>query len=230
MEIPNHLVLFPDGNGRWAKRKGLPVVLGYNKGYENLVDFCYWCKNRGVKVLTVFGFTTENWSRGKMGVGILLKLLEKYMSKNLEKYMKSKNWQELGVRVRIIGQKDRLPSSLQRLIKKTEDLTKNNSNLFLNLCISYGGKWDILQAIKKIVQDKIPAKKIDERLFESYLSTSGLPDPDFIIRTGGDMRLSNFALWQSARSELYFSPKMWPEFTEQDLDVALADFSKRSRH
>lgn len=230
MKIPKHLVLFPDGNGRWANQKGLPAVLGYKKGYENLVDFCYWCKDRGVKTLTVFGFTTENWSRPKKVVDFLMTLLEKQIATDLEKYMKTSEWQKLGVRVRILGQKERLSKTLQNLINKTEELTKDNSNLFLNLCISYGGKWDILQAVKKIVKDKVPAEKVDEKLFEGYLSTAGLPDPDFIIRTGGHQRLSNFALWQSAYSEMYFSPKTWPEFTEKDLDIALEYFNLCERH
>jgi len=229
MNIPNHLVLFPDGNGRWAKQNKLSELAGYKKGYENLVDFCYWCKNREVKVLTVFGFTTKNWTRSLKGVNFLMGLLEKKLTANIKKYFESKELQELGVHVRVIGQKERLPASLQRILAKVEDMTKNNSNLFLNLAIGYGGKWDILQAVKKIVQEKIPAEDIDEKLFESYLSTAGLPDPDFIIRAGGNMRLSNFALWQSASSELYFSPKFWPDFTEQDLDIALAEFDKRSR-
>ena len=229
MKVPQHVVLFPDGNGRWVKQNKLPLLAGYKKGYENLVDFCYWCKNREVKVLTVFGFTTKNWSRPQKFLNLLFKLLEKKLVINIEKYLKSDELQKLGVRVRIIGQKERLPKSLQKLIGTVEEATKNNSNLFLNLAIGYGGRWDILQAVKKIVQDKIPAEKIDEKLFESYLSTFGLPDPDFIIRTGGDMRLSNFALWQSASTELYFTQKLWPDFTEQDLDIAFAEFNKRSR-
>lgn len=223
MKIPNHIVLFPDGNRRWAKQKGLASLLGHKKGYENLLDFSQWCKNKGVKVLTAYGFSTENWNRSKEEVDYLMKLLESCLIDNLAKYDKE------GVRVRVIGQRDRLPKSLQEAIKKTETATKNNSNLFLNLAISYGGKWDILNAVKKIIQSGISADKIDEKLFEEYLSTVGLPAPDLVIRAGGEMRMSNFVLWQAAYAELYFSPKMWPEFTEQDLDIALAEFDKRSR-
>jgi len=230
MQNLNHLVLFPDGNGHWARKGNMPSVLAYKKGYENLVDFCYWCKDRGVKMLTVFGFTTENWKRAPKAVDFLMDLLENIMISNIEKYLKNKAWQELGIRVRILGQKERLPKSLQKLVAKAEELTKNNNKLFLNLAISYGGKWDILQAVKKIVEQKISAEKIDEKLFESNLSTAGLPNPDLIIRTGGHQRLSNFALWQSAYTELYFSKKDWPEFTEKDLDDALEYFSKCTRH
>jgi len=221
--IPQHIVLFPDGNRRWAKQKGLTSLNGHKQGYDNLLDFSEWCKNRGVKVLTAFGFSTENWNRAREEVDYLMKLLEECLIDNLEKYNKD------GVRVRVIGQKERLPKSLQEAVEKVEKSTGNNTNLFLNLAISYGGKWDILQAVKKIVNDKVPADKIDEQLFESYLSTAGLPAPDLIIRAGGEKRMSNFVLWQAAYSELYFSPKLWPEFTEQDLDEALEEYDRRHR-
>ena len=187
------------------------------------MDFAEWCRNRGVKVLTAFGFSTENWNRTKEEVDYLMRLLEGCLIDNLAKYDKD------GVRLRVIGQKERLPKSLQEAIKKTEEATKNNQNLFLNLAISYGGKWDILNAVKNIVKEGIPADQIDEKLFEDHLSTAGLAAPDFIIRAGGEMRMSNFVLWQAAYSELYFCPKYWPDFTEQDLDIALAEFDKRSR-
>jgi undecaprenyl diphosphate synthase len=223
MKIPQHIVLFPDGNRRWAKQRGINTLDGHKQGYNNLLNFSEWCKNRGVKVLTAFGFSTENWNRTKEEVDYLMKLLESCLLDNLSKYDKD------GTKVRIIGQRERLPKSLQEAIKKTEEATKNNQNLFLNLAISYGGKWDILNAVKKIVKEQVPAEEIDEKLFESHLSTAGLPDPDLIIRAGGEMRMSNFVLWQAAYSELYFSPKLWPDFTEQDLDMALEEFDKRSR-
>jgi len=221
--IPQHIVLFPDGNRRWAKNKGIASLEGHMQGYKNLLDFSEWCKNRGVKVLTAFGFSTENWNRSPEEVDYLMKLLEKCLADNLDKYNKE------GTRVRVIGQRDRLPESLKKAIVAVEESTKNNSNLFLNLAISYGGKWDILQAVKKIVEEKIPAEKIDEKLFESYLSTADLPAPDFIIRAGGEKRLSNFVLWQAAYSELYFSPKLWPDFSEKDLDEALEEYDQRHR-
>lgn len=223
MKIPQHIVLFPDGNRRWARGKGLHTLEGHKKGYENLIDFSEWCKNKGVKVLTAFGFSTENWNRSEEEVAYLMKLLEKGLTDNLQRYAKE------GICVKVIGQKERLPKSLQEAIIKTEEITKDNKNLQLNFAVSYGGKWDILQAIKKIVDEKIPVEKIDEQLFESYLSTAGLPNPDLIIRAGGEMRMSNFVLWQAAYAELYFCPKFWPDFTEQDLDEALAEFDNRSR-
>ena len=227
MNIPKHLVIFPDGNGRWAKKNNLPRIFAYRKGYENLMDFCYWCKDRGVKVLTVYGFTMSTWSREKKLVGFFLKIFEKLLSHNIKKYLKDKKWQSLGVKVRVLGNTQMLPLSLQKLITQIEEATKDNDKLFLNLAISYSGRWDILNAVRNIVKDGVKAEEINEDLFSSYLSTAGLPDPDFIIRTGGDQRLSNFELWQLARAELYFTKKLWPEFTEQDLDQALADFDSR---
>ena len=221
--IPQHIVLFPDGNRRWAREKGLHTLEGHKKGYDNLLNLTKWCKSRGVKTLTAFGFSTENWNRTEEEVTYLMKLLEGCLIDNLSKYDKE------GTKVRVIGQKDRLPKSLQEAIIKAEEATKNNQNLNLNLAISYGGKWDILNAVKNIVKEGIPAEEIDEKLFENHLSTAGLPNPDFIIRAGGEMRLSNFVLWQAAYSELYFSPKYWPDFNENDFDVALEEFDKRSR-
>jgi len=223
MNIPQHIVLFPDGNRRWARQRSLNTLEGHKKGYENLLDFSDWCRNRGIKVLTAFGFSTENWNRTKEEVDYLMNLLEKCLTDNLDRYDRD------GVRVRVIGQRERLPKSLQEAVIKTEEATKNNSNLFLNLAISYGGKWDILNAVKNIVKEGTPADQIDEKLFENHLSTAGLPNPDFVIRAGGEMRMSNFVLWQSAYSELYFCPKFWPDFNEQDLDIALAEFDRRSR-
>jgi len=223
MQIPKHIVLFPDGNRRWAREKGLETLLGHKKGYENLLQFSEWCKNKGVKVLTAFGFSTENWNRSPEEVSYLMKLLETCLRDNIDSYMKNNTC------VRIIGQKERLPQSLQEAIKITEESTKNNKDLYLNLAISYGGKWDIINAVKNIIKQGIEPDKIDEQMFDNYLSTAGLVNPDLVIRAGGEMRMSNFVLWQSAYAELYFCPKYWPDFTEQDLDDALAEFDHRSR-
>ena len=222
-KVPQHIVLFPDGNRRWAKNGGLNSLDGHKQGYKNLTDFAGWCKDRGVKALTAFGFSTENWNRTQEEIDYLMKLLETGLRESLEKFQRDE------VKVIIIGQRERLPQSLQEAIDKIEKETENNKKLHLNLAISYGGKWDIVQAVQKIVAEKIPAEKINEILFDNYLSTAGLPNPDLIIRAGGEMRLSNFVLWQAAYSELYFSPKLWPDFTEQDLDLALQEFDTRTR-
>ena len=223
--IPNHIVLFPDGNRRWARKKGLPALRGHQKGYQNFKDFLKWCQKKGVKVLTVFGFSTENWKRSDKEVNYLMKLF----GDGLKKKNEIKKFQKAGVRVKIIGQKKRLPKSLQKTIASVEKLTKKNTNFYLNLAVSYGGRWDIVQAIKKIISKKIPAKDINENLVENLLSTAGLASPDLIIRAGGERRFSNFVLWQAAYSELYFSPKLWPDFSEDDFEKALADYARRQR-
>jgi len=230
--IPNHIVLLPDGNRRWAKQRGLPSIRGHLAGYENIVKFTHYCKNRGVKILTAFGFSAENWNRPKEEIKYLMGLLENGFKNELKKYNHKENdYNLLGkeVKLRIIGQKERLPSSLQKVIKKLEDLTKNNKDFVLNLAVSYSGKWDILNAVRKIVSEKIPPQEITENTFENYLSTSNLPEPDLVIRAGGEQRISNFLLWQTAYSELYFSPKYWPDFNEKDFDEALKEYALRQR-
>lgn len=221
--IPNHIVLFPDGNRRWAKKQGISSLDGHLAGEKKFHDFLFWCKNRGVKIVTVFGFSTENWKRSKEEVDYLMKLLDEYLERGIDDFVRE------SIKVKIIGQKDKLPSFLQKTIEKVEKLTKDNKKFHLNLAVSYGGRWDILNAFKKIIEEKIPADKIDEDLVEKYLSTADLPSPDLIIRAGGEMRLSNFVLWQAAYSELYFSEKLWPDFDEQDFEKALEEFNRRQR-
>ncbi|MBZ9578642.1 di-trans,poly-cis-decaprenylcistransferase [Patescibacteria group bacterium] len=224
-KVPHHLVLFPDGNRRWARKKGFPVFKGHWYGYKNLKKFARWCKERGIKILTTFGFSTENWKRSKAEVNFLMKFFEKGLSnkKDMEGLHKE------GVKIKIIGQKKRLSKSLQKVIEKVENLTKNNKKLQLNLAVSYGGRWDIIQAMKKIIKKRIPIKRINEKLIGKYLTTAGLPAPDLVIRAGGEKRLSNFVLWQSAYSELYFSKKLWPDFAKKDLDRALEEYARRER-
>ena len=225
MKIPKHLVLFPDGNRRWALKRGLPALKGHLAGRQNFERFLFQVKKRGIKVLTVFGFSSENWKRSKEEINFLMKLFEEGLSKEgaLGKLHKE------GVRIKVIGQKERLPKSLQKIIKRIENLTKNNKKYHINLAVSFGGRWDILQAVKKIIKKQIKTERITENLINKYLTTGGLPEPDLVIRAGGEKRLSNFLLWQSAYAELYFSNKLWPDFSEKDLDKALQDFSKRER-
>jgi len=224
-KIPKHIVLFPDGNRRWARERGLPTIKGHWQGFENLKRFCTWCKERGVKIGTAFGFSTENWKRPEAEIKYLMELFKKVLS---DKNYIQQLYQE-GIRLKVIGQKERLPASLQKIIEKVENSTKDNKSFHLNLAVSYGGRWDVLQAVKQIVAKKISAQQITEELIGGYLSTAGLPDPDLIIRAGGEKRLSNFVLWQGAYSELYFSPKYWPDFTEKDLDEALVEYTNRQR-
>lgn len=221
--MPSHIVLFPDGNRRWAKEHNIDSLEGHRAGYDRLVQFCEWCKDRGVTMVTAFGFSTENWNRTEREVSYLMRLLEDGLLRNVARF------QELKVRVRVIGQRERLPKSLQQAIQKVEGETKDNSEFFLNLAISYGGRWDIMQAAQRMIKEGVKQEEVTEDRFASYLSTAGLPDPDLVIRAGGERRLSNFVLWQAAYSELYFCPKYWPAFEEQDLDEAIKDFASRTR-
>jgi len=227
--IPKHVVLFPDGNGDWAIKNRVSSWEAHKKGYENLINFTKWASKRGIKILTVFGFSTENWGRDAKLVNFLMSLFEKKLLENIDIYLNDPEIQKLGIKVKVFGQIDRLSNSLQKAIKKVEEITKDNKEMYLNLAVSYGGKWDILNAVKNIVKEGTPVEKIDEKLFEKHLSLAEFPAPDFLIRAGGQMRLSNFAMWQVAYSELYFSPKLWPDFSEQDLDQALAEFATRDR-
>jgi len=223
--IPYHIVLFPDGNRRWARERGLPSLWGHEEGQQKFKEFLSWCKKRGVKILTVFGFSSENWKRSKEEVIYLMELFKKGLSDKKE----IKSFQREGVRVKIIGQKERLPESLKKVIANVENLTKDNKKFHLNLAVSYGGRWDIIQAVREIMKKRIPVQKITEKFFENYLSTAGLPSPDLVIRAGGERRFSNFLLWQAAYSELYFSKTLWPDFTEKDLEEALRDYANRQR-
>lgn len=223
--IPKHIALYLDGNRRWAKERNLSPLKGHLEGYKNLMRFCEWSKERNIKILTVFGFSTENWKRTEREVNYLMKLFEKSLlnKKNIIKF------QQEGVKIKIIGEKQKLSKSLQEAIINIENLTKNNKNLQMNIALNYGGRWDILQAVQKIIKKKISVKKITESLIEQNLSTATLPAPDLIIRAGGEQRLSNFLLWQTAYSELYFSKKLWPNFDEKELDKVIQEYASRQR-
>lgn len=224
IKIPYHLGIIMDGNRRWARRKGLPPFFGHKKGLATFVKIANYCYQKGVKILTVFAFSTENWKRSKKEIDYLMKLFESMLSsKKLEKLAKK------GIKINIIGQKKRFPAKLREKIYQIEKKTQKNKKAILNIALSYGGRADILEAVKKIVRLKIEPKKITQELFSRYLWTKELPDPDLIIRTGKEKRISNFLIWQSAYSEFYFSNKFWPEFSERDIDKIFLDYSKRQR-
>jgi len=223
--IPQHIVVFPDGNRRWARERNLSVAEGYKEGYRNFQRFLVHCKKRGVKVLTIFGFSTENWSRPQEEVAFLMQFFIEAVS-NTESIQQLK---KEGVRVWIIGQKDRLTPVLREKMARMEETLKDEKNFHLNLAVSYGGRWDIVQAAQKLIKEGASPEQVTEEKFGQYLSTAGLPDPDLIIRAGGEKRLSNFVLWQAAYAELYFSPKYWPDFNEAELDEALEEFARRQR-
>ncbi len=222
--IPYHVGIIIDGNRRWAKEKGLPTLEGHRRGLDKLRKAGRWCKDRGVKILTIFVFSTENWERSKKEVDYLMRLLGQALSKREVKQLNRD-----GIRLQVIGQRERLGKTLQKIIRNAEEGTKNNKEGILNLAISYGGRAEIMQAIKKIIKKKVPLSNITEETVNENLWTAGLPFPDLIIRTSGEQRTSGFLLWQSAYSELYFSKKYWPDFSEKDLDEAFASYSKRQR-
>jgi len=224
MKIPQHLGIIIDGNRRWARKRDLPTFLGHRKGFENVRKIARYAFKKGVKYLTIFAFSTENWKRDKKEVDYLMRLLKNAFSK---KYIEELTKNE--VKVNFIGQIKRLPKELQQKIKEVENITKRNKKYVFNIALSYGGRADIVEAAKKIIKKRIDAKEIDEELFSKFLWTKGMPDPDLVIRTGGEQRISNFLIWQMAYSELYFSKKFWPEFSKEDLDNAFLDYTKRQR-
>ena len=219
----NHLAIILDGNRRWARSKGLPNLEGHRRGYENVKRVGKWCLKKGIKILTVYAFSTENWKRSKREVNYLMKLLKRALTKDLKEFHK------MGMQLRIIGRRRDLPKDLQEAIKKAMDLTKDNDKGILNIAINYGGRAEIVDAVKKIVRKKVPVSEIDENLVEDNLYTAGLPDPDMIVRTSGEHRLSGFLLWQASYSELHFIKKHWPEFSEKDLEGVIREFNKRQR-
>lgn len=221
--IPKHIGIIMDGNRRWAKQRGLPTIEGHRVGYENFKKIAQRCYDLGVRYFTVFAFSTENWNRSEDEVSYLMKLLEGCLEKEREFFVKN------NIKLKIIGQVWRLPENLQKLALEVMGETKDNAGGNLNLAISYGGRAEIVEAVKKIVEEKIPAEKIDEKMISEHIYTAGQPDPDLIIRTSGEQRVSGFLTWQAVYSEIYFSPKMWPEFSEQDLENAIEDFSNRQR-
>ena len=214
-DIPHHIAIIMDGNRRWAKKRGLPASFGHKKGYENFKKIAEACYEAGVKILTVYAFSTENWKRSKTEVSFLMNLFENVL-KNEIKFFKDKK-----IKLNIIGQIERLPNKLQKLIFESINETKNNKSGTLNLAISYGGRAEILDAVKRSIKEK--------KSFEDCLYTAGQPDPDLLIRTGGEMRLSGFLPWQLVYSELYFSEKLWPDFNEKDLMSAIKEFQNRKR-
>jgi len=219
--IPKCIGIIMDGNRRWAKEKGLPVYEGHKAGYEKLKQFVLWAKEEGVQTTIAYGFSTENWNRTKKEVKLLLGLFSYALRYEMENFKKEK------IRLKIIGKIDQFPKKLQEEIKKAEEETKKVKKHTLVLALSYGGREEIVSAVKKILKEKV--QKLDEKEFSQYLWTAGTPDPDLIIRTSGEQRLSNFLSWQSAYSELYFTKTLWPAFSKKEFKKILANFAKRER-
>ncbi|MCA1073134.1 isoprenyl transferase [Clostridium bowmanii] len=226
-KIPEHIAIIMDGNGRWAKERNLPRALGHRAGVEAIRKVVKECNNLGVKYLTLYAFSTENWNRPMQEVESLMKLLVEYLKNEFEELNNN------DVVINSIGNISKLPRLCRVELDKAYEKTKNNKGLVLNLALNYGGRSEIVDAVKKISLDlknkKISEDEITEDLFSKYLYTGEMPDPDLIIRPSGELRLSNFLLWQSAYSELWFSDINWPDFHEEELKSAIADYQKRDR-
>ena len=222
-KIPQHIGIILDGNRRWARAKNKPTFFGHKRGFDNLKKIATHAFDRGVKILTVYAFSTENWKRSKEEVSYLMDLFKLMVTRELD-YLHKK-----GVKLNILGDVSAFDDELQNGIKKALAKTKDNKKGTLNVCLNYAGREEIIMAVKRIVKDKIPTNKIDQKLFTEYLYTKDMPDPDMIIRTSGEHRLSGFLTWQSVYSEFYFPKKDWPAFTPKDLDKAIEEFNNRHR-
>lgn len=219
--ILKHLAIIMDGNRRWARERGLPSVLGHKKGYEISLKVGDWCLERNIKILTLWAFSTENWQRSQGEIKYLFNLTKFALKKNLATFQKK------GVKIQFLGRLNELPKDLQKACQETMELTKDNKKATLNIALNYGGQAEIIDAVNCLIKDKIT--KVTHQIFQKYLYDPEMPAPDLIIRTAGEMRTSGFLLYQSAYSELYFTKTYWPDFSEKELDLALADYQKRQR-
>lgn len=221
--LPNHIAITMDGNGRWAKTKGKFRVFGHQKGVKAVRDTVEAAAEIGLKYLTLYAFSTENWNRPKIEVDALMTLLISTINKERKTLMDN------NIRLSAIGNLKDLPNKCQKELKEAIKRTKENNGTNLILALSYSGHWEIINAIKQIIKEGVSEEEINEEMFSQYLSTKGVPNPELLIRTSGEHRISNFLLWQIAYSELYFTEKLWPEFTKEDLFEAIFEFQKRER-
>ncbi len=223
MSIPKHLAIIPDGNRRWANAHGLPSLEGHRKGYDLFKEVGDWALARGVEYLSFWGFSTENWKRSKEEVGYLMDLILHALTKEADVYHKK------NVRLKVIGRKEQLSPALQDAIRVMEEKTKNNTRGQVNLCINYGGRAEMVQAVQKIMASGVSREAVTEEMISESLWTAGVPEPDLVIRTGGEKRLSGFQPWQTIYSEWAFEEMYWPDFSEADFDRVLADYAERER-
>jgi undecaprenyl diphosphate synthase len=225
--VPGHVAIIMDGNGRWAAQRNLPRIAGHSAGAKSVEEVIKSAKESGVRILTLYAFSTENWKRPKHEVDALFKLLENYIDSQTDILIKN------DIRLSVIGRIEGLPDGVQRKLKSVMDRTKSGSTLLLNLALNYGARTEIVDAVRLAAKDcvsgKIDPDEIDEKAFSGYLYTKDLPDPDLLIRTSGEMRLSNFLLWQLSYSELYISKKLWPDFNKSDFIEALNEYKNRQR-
>ena len=226
-KLPVHIAIIMDGNRRWARNNNLDVRLGHKKGAETLENIVKYCNKIGIKYLTVYAFSTENWKRSKEEVGALMLLLQKYLD-DFAKRADTEN-----IKIQILGDRENLPNGLAKGIEKVEERTKNNTGLTFNVAFNYGGRDEIVKAVKNIAlnvkNENINIDDITEELISNNLFTKNMPDPDLMIRTSGEIRTSNFLPWQLVYSEFYFTDKLWPDFTSKDLDEAIEEFNRRNR-
>jgi len=225
--LPEHIAIIMDGNGRWAQKRGLPRVIGHKAGMEAIRKTVKYCSDIGIKILTVFAFSTENWKRPRDEVNYLMNLLTEYMRKEVGTLHHN------GVKIKILGEPDMLPAQTRAEIQEAVILTEHNRGLQFNIALNYGGRAEILKACKKLVRcindGSIDIDSVDEAMFSNLLYTGNDPDPDLIIRTSGEQRISNFLLWQGAYSELMFTDRLWPDFDEKELRSAILEYQSRDR-
>jgi len=226
-KLPKHIGIIMDGNGRWARRRGLPRVAGHRIGVKTVKEIVKACTNLGIKALTLYAFSVENWKRPKTEVKVLMGLLDVYCRREIPDLNKN------NIRFNIIGRIEQLPASVQKGLKVAMDATRDNTGLILTLALNYGGRAEIIDAVKSVLQDvkngRVKAGEIDEDLFSNYLYTKDLPELDLLIRTSNEMRISNFLLWQISYSELYITETLWPDFKKKNLEKAIEDYQKRDR-
>lgn len=227
MNVPQHIAIILDGNGRWAKAKGMPRNYGHAQGSKNVERICEDAYKMGVKYLTVYAFSTENWNRPQSEVDALMKLLRNYMKTCLKTAEKNQ------MKVRVLGDKTRLDEDIRTRIEELEAATVNNDGLNFQIALNYGSRDEMIRAIRRLAKDCVEGKQnsdeITEKVFEGYLDTHDIPDPDLLIRTSGELRLSNYLLWQLAYTEFYFTDVLWPDFTKKELEKAIEHYNRRDR-
>jgi len=226
-KLPEHIAIIMDGNGRWATAKGLPRTAGHKVGSETFRKIATYCNNIGIKHLTVYAFSTENWKRPKEEVDTIMALLKQYLLEACEKMVKD------NISLKVLGDISRLSPEIQEIIRKTDELSLQTTGLKVNVCINYGGRDELVRAVRSLAQKsasgELAPDAITEKTISDALYTAGIPDPDLIIRPSGEIRISNFLLWQSAYAEFYFTPALWPDFNEEELNRAIVSYQSRSR-
>jgi undecaprenyl diphosphate synthase len=222
-KIPTHIAIILDGNGRWAQKRKKVRTFGHKNGADKVIDILLYAKKCGIKYLTLYAFSTENWKRPAMEVNFLMKLLSSFIEENLDLLIENK------AKLNILGDISRLPEKARKSCEMALEKTKDFDEIYLNIALNYGGRDDVVRAVRKIVEEGIDPQDITEKTISDRLYTGGMPDPDLLIRTGGDLRISNFLIYQIAYTELYFTDVLWPDFSEEEFDKALASYAKRDR-